>query len=154
DGRAQLGLGLGGRGPRGFERHLRRRPPAALHGVARARRRGVRSRALHMARAGGHPARADLPLAGARRRGPGTRSVQRGAARGSRSGRAPVTRYFVGITGASGHPYAEALIRALVEVGAEVDVSVTEAGCKVLRHELGVDAGERGEKLAEALPRW
>jgi flavin prenyltransferase len=65
-----------------------------------------------------------------------------------------VTRYFVGITGASGHPYAEALIRALVEVGAEVDVSVTEAGCKVLRHELGVDAGERGEQLARALPGW
>jgi 4-hydroxy-3-polyprenylbenzoate decarboxylase len=65
-----------------------------------------------------------------------------------------VTRYFVGITGASGHPYAEALIRALCEVGAEVDVSVTEAGCKVLRHELGVDAGEGGEQLAAALPRW
>ena len=63
-------------------------------------------------------------------------------------------RYFVGITGASGHPYAEALIRALVAAGAEVDVSITDAGCKVLRHELGVEAGERGERLAEALPEW
>ena len=63
-------------------------------------------------------------------------------------------RYFVGITGASGHPYAEALIRALVAAGAGVDLSVTEAGCKVLRHELGVEAGERGELLAQALPGW
>jgi 4-hydroxy-3-polyprenylbenzoate decarboxylase len=65
-----------------------------------------------------------------------------------------VTRYFVGITGASGHAYAEALIRGLAAAGAEVDVSVTEAGCKVLRHELGVDAGERGERLADALAGW
>jgi len=65
-----------------------------------------------------------------------------------------VKRYFVGITGASGHPYAEALIRALVAAGAGVDLSVTEAGCKVLRHELGVEAGERGELLAQALPGW
>lgn len=65
-----------------------------------------------------------------------------------------MTRYFVGITGASGHPYAEALIRALAGVGAEVDVSVTEAGCKVLRHELGIDAGERGERLGAALASW
>ena len=64
-----------------------------------------------------------------------------------------MTRYFVGITGASGHPYAEALIRALVAAGAEVDVSVTDAGCKVLRHELGVDAGRRGERLAEVAAR-
>lgn len=63
-------------------------------------------------------------------------------------------RYFVGITGASGHPYAEALVRALVAAGCEVDLSVTEAGCKVLRHELGVEAGERGEGLAAALPGW
>jgi len=65
-----------------------------------------------------------------------------------------VTRFFVGITGASGHAYAEALIRALVAAGAEVDISVTDAGCKVLRHELGVEAGERGERLSEALPAW
>jgi len=65
-----------------------------------------------------------------------------------------VTRYFVGITGASGHAYAEALIAAIVAAGAEVDLSVTEAGCKVLRHELGVEAGQRGELLEAALPGW
>ena len=65
-----------------------------------------------------------------------------------------MTRFFLGITGASGHPYAEALLRALVAAGHEVDVSVTEAGAKGMRHELGVDPGTRGERLAEALPSW
>ena len=63
-------------------------------------------------------------------------------------------RYFVGITGASGHAYAERLIRALVARGHGVDLSITEAGCKVLRHELGVDAGTRGEGLTDALAGW
>ena len=63
-------------------------------------------------------------------------------------------RYFVGITGASGSLYAETLIRALVRSGHEVDVSVTAAGCKVLRHELGVEAGRDGERLGAALPAW
>jgi len=61
-----------------------------------------------------------------------------------------VQRYFVGITGASGHAYAEALVRALVAAGAGVDLCVTASGAKVLRHELGVDAGA----LAAELPRW
>lgn len=63
-------------------------------------------------------------------------------------------RAFVGITGASGHAYAAALIPALVRAGVEVDVSITDAGCKVLRHELGVEAGLHGEGLAAALPGW
>lgn len=63
-------------------------------------------------------------------------------------------KFFVGLTGASGHRYAEVLLRALVQCGASVDLSITEAGCKVLRHELGVDAGERGERLESALPTW
>ena len=65
-----------------------------------------------------------------------------------------MTRFFVGITGASGHAYAARLVRALAESGHEVDLSVTEAGSKVLRHELGVDAGARGERLAESLSGW
>lgn len=63
-------------------------------------------------------------------------------------------RYFVGITGASGHAYAAALIPALVRAGAAVDVSITDAGCKVLRHELGVEAGVHGEMLAQNLAAW
>lgn len=65
-----------------------------------------------------------------------------------------MSRYFVGITGASGHAYAASLVRELVRAGQEVDLSVTEAGCKVLRHELGVEAGTRGELLGEHLPGW
>jgi len=62
-----------------------------------------------------------------------------------------VTRYFVGLTGGSGHPYALALIRALLEHGQDVDTSVTEAGVKVLRHEVGLDAGADGAQLGPAL---
>lgn len=65
-----------------------------------------------------------------------------------------MSRYFVGITGASGHAYAETLVRALVRADHDVDLSVTAAGCKVLRHELGVEAGQAGERLAEALNGW
>ncbi|HVS19640.1 MAG TPA: flavoprotein, partial [Planctomycetota bacterium] len=65
-----------------------------------------------------------------------------------------MSRFFVGMTGASGHAYAAALIRALVAAGHDVDLALTEAGCKVLRHELGVDAGVRGERAAAALPDW
>jgi flavin prenyltransferase len=63
-------------------------------------------------------------------------------------------RYFVGITGASGHAYAEALIRSLVAAGCDVDVSVTNAGAKVLRHELSVDAGDHGERLSQNVAAW
>ncbi|MBL8863464.1 MAG: UbiX family flavin prenyltransferase [Planctomycetes bacterium] len=63
-----------------------------------------------------------------------------------------MTRYFLGITGASGHPYAEALLRALVACGHDVDIAITEAAAKVMRQELGLDPGARGELLAAALP--
>ena len=65
-----------------------------------------------------------------------------------------MTRYFVGITGASGHAYADALVRALVRAGNEVDLCVTDAGAKVLRHELGIESGVGGRELAAVLPRW
>ncbi len=65
-----------------------------------------------------------------------------------------MSRYFVGLTGASGHVYARTLIRSLVSAGCDVDVSITPAGCKVLRHEQGFDAGNDGEKLAQVLAPW
>lgn len=65
-----------------------------------------------------------------------------------------MTRFFVGITGASGHAYAERLVRALVQCGMDVDLSITDAGVKVMRHELRVDPGERGERLAADPSLW
>ena len=62
-------------------------------------------------------------------------------------------RYFVGITGASGHAYSEALVRALVAAGAGVDLCVTQSGLKVLRHELGIEGGS-AQALTAALPSW
>ena len=63
-------------------------------------------------------------------------------------------RFFVGLTGASGHAYAERLVAELLLAGCAVDLSITEAGAKVLRHERGVDAGTHGELLEAALPGW
>jgi 4-hydroxy-3-polyprenylbenzoate decarboxylase len=63
-----------------------------------------------------------------------------------------MTRFFLGITGASGHVYARGLLRAAVAAGVDVDVSITEAGCEVMRHELGLDPGQRGEALESVLP--
>jgi 4-hydroxy-3-polyprenylbenzoate decarboxylase len=65
-----------------------------------------------------------------------------------------MTRTFVGLTGASGHAYADALVRALVRAGHEVDLCVTAAGAKVLRHELGIESGADGRELARALSGW
>ncbi len=65
-----------------------------------------------------------------------------------------MSRFFVGITGASGHAYAELLIRSLVAAGHGVDVAVTDAGVKVLEHELGVRAGAGGRELGARLPEW
>ena len=63
-------------------------------------------------------------------------------------------RIFLGITGASGQVYAAALLRAVAAAGLGIDLCVTEAGAKVLRHELGVDAGRAGERLGAALTDW
>lgn len=65
-----------------------------------------------------------------------------------------MTRSFVGLTGASGHAYAQRLVRALVEAGQGVDLAATPAGCKVLRHELGVDVGPAGERFGDVLVEW
>ncbi len=53
-----------------------------------------------------------------------------------------MARYFLGLTGASGHPYALRLIEALIATGNEVHVCITDAGKKVLLHELGLEPNE------------
>lgn len=65
-----------------------------------------------------------------------------------------MSRFFVGITGASGHAYTARLVRALLEAGHDVDLSITGAGVKVLRHELGLDAGADGVDLRAAVAGW
>ena len=65
-----------------------------------------------------------------------------------------MSSFFVGITGASGHPYAAAVIRGLARAGHSVDISVTGAGIKVLRHELGVRAQPDGRLDRETLAQW
>jgi 4-hydroxy-3-polyprenylbenzoate decarboxylase len=58
----------------------------------------------------------------------------------------PVETAFVGITGASGAPYAVRLIEALVENDAYVEVCASKMGEKVLAYEMG---GLSSKKLAE-----
>jgi 4-hydroxy-3-polyprenylbenzoate decarboxylase len=48
----------------------------------------------------------------------------------------PVTRIFLGITGASGAPYAARALEALTGAGCEVGLCVSRAGAHVLSHEL------------------
>ncbi len=58
-------------------------------------------------------------------------------------------RVFLGITGASGAPYAAGILRALVESGAEVGLCASSAGAEVLATELYGDASlPRDEVLA------
>ena len=60
----------------------------------------------------------------------------------------------MGVTGASGQLYAERLLQALADAGQGIDLCVTDGGAKVLRHELGVEAGPPHSRLADALPGW
>lgn len=65
-----------------------------------------------------------------------------------------MSRFFVGITGASGHIYARTLIRALLDGGHEVDLCLTAAGALVLEHEIGIQVGSAGFPEGEQLERW
>lgn len=61
-------------------------------------------------------------------------------------------RVFLGITGASGAPYAARLLEALTEAGCEVGVCASRAGIEVLDTELYGNAGlSAGETLARFL---
>ena len=65
-----------------------------------------------------------------------------------------MSRFFVGITGASGHRFAQTLIRALVALEHEVHVCLTPAGQLVMAHELGFDCGENAALLPGLLEAW
>lgn len=57
----------------------------------------------------------------------------------------------VAITGASGAVYAARLLEALLTLGREVHLTISESGAAVIRQELQVNVGLRGERLAEVL---
>ena len=58
---------------------------------------------------------------------------------------------FLGVTGASGAPYAARLLRALTDAGCEVGLSASAAGVEVLATELYGDAGLPREEVLERL---
>jgi 4-hydroxy-3-polyprenylbenzoate decarboxylase len=60
-------------------------------------------------------------------------------------------RVFLGITGASGAPYAARLLRALAESGAEVGVCGSAAGWEVLATELHGDASLPPDEVRDRL---
>ena len=58
-------------------------------------------------------------------------------------------RVFLGVTGASGAPYAARLLRALAESGCEVGLAASAAGIEVLATELYRDASMRQDEVLE-----
>jgi len=58
----------------------------------------------------------------------------------------PPSSVFVGVSGASGAPYALRLVRALAAAGCELQLCVSDSGVLVLRHELRF-AGEGREPV-------
>jgi 4-hydroxy-3-polyprenylbenzoate decarboxylase len=65
----------------------------------------------------------------------------------------PPQSVFVGVSGASGAPYAARLVQALVAAGCALQLSISESGILVLRHELGLPAGTRAAVTAAFLER-
>jgi 4-hydroxy-3-polyprenylbenzoate decarboxylase len=57
----------------------------------------------------------------------------------------------VAITGASGAVYAARLLEALLSLGREVHLTISDSGAAVIRQELQINVGLRGERLAEVL---
>ena len=58
-------------------------------------------------------------------------------------------RIFLGVTGASGAPYAAGLLRALVEAGCDVGLTASAAGIEVLATELYGDASLPRDEVLE-----
>lgn len=57
----------------------------------------------------------------------------------------PPSYLFVGVTGASGAPYALRLLKALASLGPRLSLCVSDAGIEVVRHELRMAASGRGQ---------
>jgi 4-hydroxy-3-polyprenylbenzoate decarboxylase len=65
----------------------------------------------------------------------------------------PPRRVFVGISGASGAPYAVRLVQSLAAAGCELQLSISDAGILVLQHELSIPAGHRAAVTGAFLER-
>ena len=93
----------------------------------------------------------DVPRRLQRRRGRAARTASRDhlRARAAARIRSLSVRVFLGITGASGAPYAKGILEGLVGAGAEVGLCASSAGIEVLATELYRDASlPRDEVLA------
>jgi len=67
--------------------------------------------------------------------------------------RTPPQTVFLGVTGASGAPYALRLAQALGGLGCRLSLTITDTGLAVLRHELGIAAEGRDAVTAAFLER-
>jgi 4-hydroxy-3-polyprenylbenzoate decarboxylase len=65
----------------------------------------------------------------------------------------PPQSVFVGVSGASGAPYAARLVRALAAAGCRLQLSVSDSGILVLTHELELGAAGRAAVTAAFLER-
>jgi len=63
----------------------------------------------------------------------------------------PPQSVFVGVTGASGSPYALGLVRELAQRGCRLQLCISDAGIGVVAHELGFSSTEREAVTAEFL---
>lgn len=63
-------------------------------------------------------------------------------------------RYIVGISGASGAPYARRVLQVLCASQHEVDVIITASGAKVLEVEEGITVNGTGDLAVAALSEW
>ena len=63
----------------------------------------------------------------------------------------PPHTVFVGVSGASGALYAARVVRALSAAGCRLQLSISESGILVLRHELGLHSGTRAAVTGEFL---
>ena len=65
-----------------------------------------------------------------------------------------MSRYIIGVTGASGAPYARKTLQALCASGHEIDLVVSDSGRKVLEVEENVRLTEDIERDLDALSSW
>ena len=92
-----------------------------------------------------------VTLPGVRRRRVGLPGRPSLRAEGAVSLSKPPASVFVGVTGASGAPYAVRLVRALADAGCELSLCLSDAGVAVVAHELELGVSGRADVTAAFL---